>query len=58
MKNFSRSRRPSAVLINRRNNATSPIGLYRCEVLDRDGVLQSLYIGVYGASGGEDNHYG
>ena len=51
--NFSRSRAPSAVLLNRRNNATSPIGLYRCKVLDSRGVNQSVYIGVYGASDGK-----
>ena len=39
--------------MNRRNNAISPTGLYRCEVLDSGGVLQSLYIGVYGRTGGE-----
>ena len=50
---FSRSRRHIAVLLNRRNNATSPTGLYRCEVLDSGGVLQSLFIGVYGDTGGE-----
>ena len=50
---FSRSRRPSAVLMNRRNNVISPTGLYRCEVLDSAGVFQSLYIGVYGHTGGE-----
>ena len=50
---FSQSRRASAVLMNRRNDVTSPTGLYRCEVLDSGGVLQSLYIGVYGDTGGE-----
>ena len=49
---FSRSRRPSAVLLNRRNAATGPTGLYRCEVLDSEGDLQLVYIGVYGGTGG------
>lgn len=48
---FSMSRNPSAVLMHRRNGATSPIGVYRCEVLDSGGVLRSLYIGVYGDGG-------
>ncbi len=51
--NFSRTRGPSAVLLNRRNNATSPTGLYHCDVPDSGDVTRSLYIGVYGASGGE-----
>ena len=50
-KNFSRNRAPSAVLLNRRNAATSPIGLYHCEVLDLGGANQSVYIGMYGING-------
>ncbi len=44
--NFSRGRRPSAVLLNRRNNAIGPEGLYRCDVLDGRNVVQSLYVGI------------
>ncbi len=44
---FSRSRRPSAVILNRRNNAIGPEGLYRCDVIDARNVVQSLYIGIY-----------
>ncbi len=44
--NFSRSRRSSAVLLNRRNNAMGPEGLYRCDVIDKQNTLQSLYVGV------------
>ena len=47
---FSRNRGPSAVLLNRRNAATSPTGLYHCEVPDSGDVIQSLYIRVYNAS--------
>ena len=50
---FSRNRGPSSVLLNRRNGATSPTGLYRCEVLDSGGVSQSVYIGLYGDSEGD-----
>ncbi len=46
MANFSRSRRPSAVLLNRRNNAIGPEGTYRCDVIDSKNVVQSLYIGI------------
>ncbi len=44
--NFSRSRRSSAVLLNRRNNAIGPEGLYRCDVIDKRNASQSLYVGV------------
>ena len=50
--NFKKKRGPSTVLLNRRNNAMSPIGLYRCEVVDVTNVLQSVYIGLYGNEGG------
>ncbi len=53
MENISRSRNSSAVRLNRRNNATSPAGLYRCEILDSGGVNRSLFIALYNASGGE-----
>ncbi len=45
--NFSRSRRSSAVLLNRKNNAIRPEGLYRCDVIDARNINQSLYIGIY-----------
>ena len=47
MADFSRSRRSSAVLLNRRNNAIGPVELYRCDVIDARSTLQSLYIGIY-----------
>ncbi len=43
---FSRSRRSSAVLLNRRNNATEPEGPYRCDVIDARNITQTLYIGI------------
>ena len=49
---FSRNRLLSAVLLNRRNNATEPTGLYLCEVLDASGVNQSIYVGLYPINGG------
>ncbi len=44
---FSRSRRSSAVLLNRRNNAIGPEGLYRCDVIDTRNINKTLYIGIY-----------
>ncbi len=43
---FSRSRRSSAVLLNRRNNAIGPEGLYRCDVIDARNINQTVYIKV------------
>ena len=51
--NFSRNRGPSAVLLNRRNNAMRLTGLYRCEVLDARNVNQSIYVGLYRPNEGE-----
>ena len=42
-----RDRAPSVVRLNRRNNATSPSGVFRCEIPDASGTNQSIYIGVY-----------
>ena len=44
---FSRSRRPNGVLLNRRNDVIGPEGLYHCDVIDAGNTLQSLYIGIY-----------
>ncbi len=44
---FSRSRRSSAVLLNRRNNAIGPEGLYRCDVIEARNIIKSLFIGIY-----------
>ena len=42
---FTRSRGPSAVLLNRRTS-TGPTGLYTCQVPDGSGTNRTLYIGV------------
>ena len=41
-----RNRGPSVVRLNRRNNATSPTGVYRCEVPDASATNRSVFIGV------------
>ena len=53
MSDFSRNRGPSAVLLNRRNDAMEPTGLYRCEVLDMRNVVQSIYVGLYISNRGQ-----
>ena len=47
-----RNRRASRVQLNRRNNAQSPTGVYRCEVPDANGTKQNIYVGVYQQSSG------
>ena len=42
---FAREREPSAVLLHRRNSATTPTGIYRCEIPDGSG-LRTAYIGI------------
>ena len=43
--NFTRSRGPSAVLLNHRTS-TGPTGLYTCQVPDGSATNRTLYIGV------------
>ena len=45
-RNIFRNRGPSAVRLNRRNNATSPTGVYRCEIPVASGTTQNIFIGV------------
>ena len=48
---FTRTRAPSAVLLNRRNSATGPRGVYTCRIPDSSGQLRTLYIGVDAGAG-------
>ena len=50
---FSRNKRPSAVVLNRRNNAMGPTGLYCCEVLDARNESQLVYAGLYKSNEGQ-----
>ena len=43
-----RNRDTSVVRLNRRNNATSPTGVYRCEVPDASGTNQTISITLTG----------
>ena len=46
--NISRSRSDNGeIILNRRNNATSPTGIYTCSIPDSNGVLTDVYIGIY-----------
>ena len=41
-----RNRREQVVRLNRRNNATSPLGRYRCAIPDASGVTRSIFINI------------
>ena len=43
---FTAARGPSAVLLNHRNNAGGPTGIFTCEIPDASGQLRTVYIGV------------
>ena len=43
---FFRNRGEGIVRLNRRNNALSPTGRYRCVIPDASGVNQTLYVDV------------
>ena len=41
-----RNRGPQVVRLNRRNNALSPTGVYRCQIPDSIGIMQNIYITI------------
>ena len=43
---FAAARAPSAVLLNRRNNAGGPTGIFTCRIPDGSGQVRTAYIGV------------
>ena len=43
---FYRNRHVSIVRLNRRNDALSPTGCYRCKLLDASGVNQTIYVNI------------
>ena len=48
---FQRTRGHMVVLLHRKRGGVT--GVYRCVVPDKEGIVQTTYIGVYTASGGE-----
>ena len=44
--------RTGAVLLHRNPGATTT-GVFRCEILDANGIFQSIYVGIYTATTGE-----
>ncbi len=43
---FYHNRGDKFISLNRRNNATSPLGRYRCEIPDATGTTISIYINI------------
>ena len=43
-----RNRGPQVVRLNRRGNALSPTGVYRCQIPDSIGRMQNIYINIIG----------
>ena len=41
------------VILNRRNDALPPTGIYTCNIPDSSGVLTNVYIGIYLESTGQ-----
>ena len=48
---FYRRSGPSYVALHRRNNANTT-GIFRCEIPDENGAVQTLYVGVYPVNSG------
>ena len=46
--NFYRDRGSQTVRLNRRNNALSPTGRYRCTIPDATGTMQTLVANIIG----------
>ena len=45
----TRSTNPRSVRLNRYPEGTTT-GIFRCDILDANGVLQSMFVGIYGES--------
>lgn len=43
---FYRNRGTQLIRLNRRNGATSPTGIFRCEIPDAKGVMQNMLINI------------
>ena len=46
-----RNRAPQIVRLNRRNDAQSPNGIYRCEIPDARGNTQKLFVTIISSTG-------
>lgn len=53
---FYRNRRLSGIELLRRNNATSPEGMYRCEIPSSSGDMDVVYIGIYVEGNGKSHN--
>ena len=48
----NRARNPGTLLLHRNPEGTTT-GIFRCDIPDASGVLQSLYVGIYTSTTGE-----
>ena len=48
----TRSTNPRSVRLNRNSQGTTT-GIFRCDILDASGVLQSMFVGIYDSGTGE-----
>ena len=55
-RSMSLNRNPRSVRLNRNPHGTTT-GIFRCDILDDRGVLQSLYVGIYDNGTGESCIY-
>ena len=44
---FRRNRDPMVVRLLRTNTGTPPEGIYRCSIMDADGIDRNVYVGLY-----------
>ena len=51
--NFDQSRGSSVLRLTRKCGATSPNGIFHCQVPDASGALQNLFVGLYLSNLGE-----
>ena len=49
---FRRNRGSMVVRLFRNTASTPAVGIYRCEVMDDTGTLQTVYVGLYNDDGG------
>ena len=50
---FSRTRSIRTVILHHEINANGPFGIFTCQILDSDYILQQLYFGIYNETSGE-----
>ncbi len=47
-------RRRNSILLQRQEMASTPEGIFRCDIVDANNTMQHLYVGVYNKSGNSE----